>query len=153
MGLSRSTPSDGDHDLELVPVREQRARVRAARHDLAVALHRHLLAHQIQRGEQGGDLDRPLEAVRLAVDRHLDHRVSMIRYSPSITRLPLLCTRLRARHHSQPQVIAPTVTASATKSDANTNVRAKNTRASMADRMRWIMAAIMPRRGRRKPGQ
>src|SRR6185436_3048787 len=132
-------------DLELIAIRQQRIGMRAARHDLAVALHRHLLSGEVQRGEQGGDLDRPLEAVRLAVDRDLDHRDSTTRYSPSITRL----RALRVRHQSQPQVIAPAVKARATRSDAKTNVSATKTRASMADRMRWIMAAIMPRAGTR----
>src|SRR6185436_9264600 len=47
-----SATSHCDHDFEAVAVREQCRAVRPARHDLAVALHRDLLARQGHRQQQ-----------------------------------------------------------------------------------------------------
>src|SRR6185436_16772200 len=50
-----------DDDLELVAVGQHRRAVRATRNDLAVALHRDLLPGKLERGEEGGDVERSLE--------------------------------------------------------------------------------------------
>src|SRR5262245_16787095 len=62
-----------DHDLELVAVRHQRGGVGALRDDLAVALDRDLLAGHRELLEQLAHVHGTLEAMRRAVDRHLDH--------------------------------------------------------------------------------
>src|SRR2546422_8115970 len=70
--LSAST--DCDDDLERVAVADHGARVRAPGHDLAVSLDGDLLAGKLKPGEQRRDLQGVLEAVRLAVHSHLNHR-------------------------------------------------------------------------------
>src|SRR5687768_13301778 len=134
-----------DHDLEPVAVGEQRARMRALRHDLAVALDGDLLADEVQGGQERRDLDGSVEAVGGAVDRDLDHRVSIIRYSPSRTRP----RRARERHQVHAHRTIAAVAARATSKDANRKTAIRNAVASSVERTRWIMPGIMPRVGRR----
>src|SRR5512135_3082156 len=70
---SFSTASDRDHDLQPVAVRECGLRETAARHDLAVALHRHALARELQAFEQCGDVGVGLETLGGAVDVDFNH--------------------------------------------------------------------------------
>ena len=62
-----STAADRDHDLQPVAVGECGLRETAARHDFAVALHRHALARELQALEQERDVGVGRQTLRRAV--------------------------------------------------------------------------------------
>src|SRR5687767_4265448 len=108
-----SASADRDHDLELIAVLDQGFLMQAARDDRAVLLHGDLLAGERHLLDQRADRERGLEALRGAVDRHLDHFESTMRYSPSITRPPAAGTRTERRPRHQAQVQARSAAATA----------------------------------------
>src|SRR5262245_15370414 len=68
-----SASTHGDDDLELIAIEQHRRAVRAARHDLAIALHGDLLAGQLQGCKQRSHVERVLERACATVYRNLDH--------------------------------------------------------------------------------
>ena len=67
----RSSPAHGDHDFQPIPVGQRGFAKLAARHDLAIALHRQTFPGQIQVVQQLGKIQGMLEAVGGAVNREL----------------------------------------------------------------------------------
>src|SRR5512145_1346340 len=67
----------GHHDLQPVAVRQAFVRVRAARHDLAVALERDTFTGELQAVDQLGRGQRSVEVAALAVDGESDHETNL----------------------------------------------------------------------------
>src|SRR5690242_13149712 len=96
-----SASSHRDHDLEAVAVLHQRRAVRALRHDLAVLLHRDLLAQHVEIPQERSDVELRFEALRRAVDNDLNHKANDTIAGPrgcssmAERQLPKLHTRVR----------------------------------------------------------
>src|SRR5688572_2576940 len=73
---SISASADRDHDLELVAVGHQGGAMRAARHDLAVLLHRDLAPGERHAFHQLAHRERAFVALRRAVHKYLNHRAN-----------------------------------------------------------------------------
>jgi len=71
---ARSSAAHRDDDLEPIAVGERGHAMAAARHDLAVHLHRNALAREPERIDEMRDIGRALEATPFAVYLKLDHR-------------------------------------------------------------------------------